>query len=356
MTTSPLATVSTSRGRPAALRLLAAAALPAMVLAACSPTEETAEGETLTIYTSRHYDSDYALYEAFEAETGVAVEAVEADGDLLIERIKADATSNPADVIITVDVGRLWRADQEGLLQPTESDLLTSRLPASLRHPEGHWFGMSQRARVIVYAEDRVSDGELTGYESLADPAFDNRVCARSSGAIYNISLLAALIARWGEEQAGEWASGVAGNLAREPQGGDTDQIRAVAAGECDVALVNHYYFARLLREEPEAAQGLAIFWPEEGPGVHVNTSGLGVGANARNPELAQQFIEFALSDEGQRFFPEITNEYPAVENAPYDNPVLTGLGDFTADPLDPGSIGSNQELAQRLFDTAGWP
>lgn len=336
--------------------LAAAALVPAMLLAACSPGEEAPTAETLTIYTSRHYDSDHAIYEAFEKATGVKVEAVEADGDLLIERIKADATSNPPDVIIAVDIGRMWRADQEGLLAPLDSALINERLPASLRHPAGHWFGIAQRARIVVYATDRVKPGELTGYESLAAPAFKGRVCARSSGSVYNISLLAALVDRWGEDRAGQWASGVAGNLARAPQGGDIDQIRAVAAGECDVALVNHYYFARLLREEPAAVGGLAVFWPQAAPGVHVNTAAAGVGANARNPELARRFLEFTLSDEGQKFFPELTNEFPAVKTVAYNNPALSGLGEFTADPVAADKIGANQDLAQRLFDRAGWP
>ncbi len=327
-----------------------------LVLAACSPAEQDPSDGTLTIYTSRHYDSDYALYEAFEQATGATVEVVEADGDLLIERVKADATSNPPDVIVTVDVGRLWHADQEGLFQPTDSALLVERLPASLRHPEGHWFGLTQRARVMVYAEDRVDAAELDDYANLADQAFEGHICARSSGSIYNISLLASLIAHWGEERASTWASGVASNLARPPQGGDTDQIRAVAAGECDVALVNHYYFARLLREEPAAVEGLAIAFPSAGAGTHMNTSGAGVGANARNPDLARQFIEFALSDEGQRLFPELTNEFPAVASVTYDNAALASFPDFIRDPLPAEQIGANQELAQRLFDRAGWP
>ena len=327
---------------------------------ACSDTAEdgaaAGDGETLTVYSSRHYDSDYALYEAFEAETGVEINVVEADGDLLIERIKADARTNPPDVIITVDAGRLWYADEEGLFAPTDSAMLNERVPASMRHPDGHWFALSKRARVLVYAEDRVDAAQLAGYESLADPAFEGRVCARSSGNIYNISLLSALIERWGEERAQDWAAGVAGNFARDPQGGDTDQIKAVAAGECDIALVNHYYFARLAQDEPATVAGLAVHWPEAGEGVHVNISGGGVAKGARNPELAQRFLEFAVSEQAQRLFPELTNEYPAVEGATYDNAVLTGLGTFRADPLAANDLGANQRLAQQIFDRAGWP
>lgn len=338
---------------------LCAAAAVVLGTAACSDggsADGAADGDTLVLYTARHYDADYALYEAFTEETGIEIEVVEADGDLLIERVKADGASNPPDVIVTVDAGRLWRATEEGLFAPTRSDILEERVPASRRDPEGRWFAISKRARVIVYAEDRVSEDALQGYESLADPAFEGRICARSSGNIYNISLLSALIDRWGEERAQEWATAVAGNLARAPQGGDTDQIEAVEAGECDVAIVNHYYYARMAREDASSVDGLAVFWPEQGEGVHVNISGGGVGANARHPELARRFLEFAVSDEAQRFFPELTNEYPAVEGIAYDNPVLDRLGDFKADPLSAGKMGEHQQAAQRVFDRAGWP
>ena len=328
---------------------------PLVVLGACSQEAETSD-DTLVIYSSRHYDSDYALYEAFTDATGVEVEVVEADGDLLIERVKADGDSNPPDVIITVDSGRLWKADQEGLFASTSSDILNQRVPASMRHPDGHWYGISSRARVLVYAKDRVQASELTGYESLADPKFGDRVCARSSGNIYNISLLSALIARWGEGRAQDWASKVAGNFARDPQGGDSDQIRALVAGECDLALVNHYYYARMALDTNEDVSNVEVYWPEADPGVHVNISGAGVAANARHPELAKKFIEFAVSEEAQKLFPELTSEYPAVPTVTYDNAVLDALGAFKADPLDGTTIGSRQEEAQRLFDRAGWP
>jgi iron(III) transport system substrate-binding protein len=332
------------------------ACFAAALLASCTGGETEPDSDKLVIYSSRHYDSDYALYKAFEEAKGVTVEVIEADGDLLIERVRADGASNPPDVIITVDSGRLWRADQEGLFAPAESEFLNERIPASMRHADGHWYGLSSRARVIVYARDRVDADALAGYESLADPAFEGRVCARSSGNIYNISLLAALIDRWGEARAQDWATKVAANFARDPQGGDSDQIRAVAAGECDAALVNHYYFARMARSEEDDVSGLAVFWPEASPGVHVNISGAGVASGARNPELALSFIEFAASDDAQRLFPELTNEYPAVTSVSYSNDVLDAMGKFTADPLSGSVIGGNQEQAQRVFDRAGWP
>lgn len=336
---------------------LAAVSL-AIALGACESGEEAADaqGDVLTVYSSRHYDSDYALYEAFEEQTGIEVRVIEAEGDLLVERIKADGAATPPDVIVTVDAGRLWQAEQEGLFQPAGSELLDARIPANLRHPDGLWYGLATRARAIVYAPGRVEEGALTGYESLADPAFRGRVCSRSSGNIYNISLLSALIERWGPKRAEAWAEGVADNLARAPVGGDSDQIEAVAAGECDVAIVNHYYLARMMREEPDAVADLALFWPEQGPGVHVNISGAGIARGARNPEAARRFLEFAASERPQRFFAELTSEYPAAAGARYDNPVLERLGSYRADPLDASSLGANQAEARRIFDRAGWP
>ncbi len=329
----------------------------AAILAACGGGDgATPETDVLTVYSARHYDADYALYEAFEEETGIEVRVVEAEGDLLVERIRADIAQTPPDVIVTVDAGRLWQAEQAGLFQPINSPVLNERVPANLRHPEGIWVGLAKRARAIVYAPDRVADGSLTGYASLGEPVFRGRVCSRSSGNVYNISLLAALIERWGTERAEAWARGVAANLARDPVGGDSDQIKAVAAGECDVAIVNHYYFARMLRDEPQMVADLAMFWPDEAPGVHVNISGAGVARGARNPQAARRFIEFAVSDRAQRFFADLSNEYPVVAGVTYDNAALTGLGPFRADPLGASQLGANQAEARRIFDRAGWP
>ncbi len=335
-------------------RALLALAPVLATLAACSDAGSD-DGETLVVFSSRHYDSDYALYEAFEEATGVDVRTIEADGDLLVERLKTDGERSPADVIITVDAGRLWRAEQEDLFAPINSDTLNEAVPAGLRHPDGLWYGLASRARIIVHAADRVSADEISGYESLADPKFKGRVCARSSSNIYNISLMGALIDRWGEERAEEWASGVNSNFARAPQGGDTDQIKAVAAGECDIALVNHYYFSRLAKDDPDVVDGLAVFWPEEGPGIHINVSGAGVAKNAPNPELAQRFIEFAMTEKAQRLFAELTSEYP-VTGITYDNPALQSLEGKTIDPIALGKLGENQAKAQELFNKAGWP
>ncbi len=323
---------------------------------------QAANGEprTLTVYSARHYDSDEQLYALFEEETGIELETIEAGGDLLIERVRADGERSPADIIITVDAGRLWRAEEEGLFAPFHSDLVNQRVPEKLRHPDGLWFGFSKRARVIVYAPDRVDPETLDGYQSLADPRFDDRVCVRSSGNVYNISLMAALIERWGVEQAEEWAQNVTANFARIPSGGDIEQIRAVAAGECDLALVNHYYFARFLKSgapaDQEVAEAVSLYWPEGEEGVHVNISGAGMAANAPHPEEAGEFLEFMVSDEAQRLFPELTNEYPAVPSVTYDNEVLDQFGEFQADDMNVSVLGENQAEAQRVFDRAGWP
>lgn len=337
-----------------------AAAGACLAAAACGQSVDEDSTETLTIYSARHYDSDRAVYQAFEDQTGIQIETIEAGGDLLIERMKADGERSGADVVITVDAGRLWRAEQDGLFQPYDSEIIEERVPESLRHPEGKWFGFAKRARVIAYSQERGTPDEITGYETLADPKWDNRVCVRSSGNIYNISLLAALIERWGDNVAQDWAQGVVRNFARVPSGGDIEQIRAIAAGECDLALVNHYYYARIANSEDaadqEVADAVALNFPEDNGGVHVNISGAGVAANADNVDAAHQFLEFLLSDEAQRMFAELTNEYPVVASAPYENDVLDGFGEFEADPVNVNTLGENQAEAQRMFDRVGWP
>ncbi len=329
--------------------------LSAALLAACGG-ESGGDAQEVILYTARHYDSDELINRRFEEETGIAVRSISADSDLLIERIRADGARSPADVVMTVDAGRLYRAEQAGLFQPVQSDILDSRIPASLRHPDGLWFGFSRRARVFVYAKDRVQPGELGGYETLADPALRGRVCVRSSGVIYNISLLAALIDRWGPDRAQDWADGVVANFARIPSGADMDQILAVRAGECDVALVNHYYFARLIASDPTITDTVAIHWPEAGGGVHVNISGAGVAAGAPHPEAAVRYLEFLASDEAQRMVAETNGEYPVEADVEYDNPIIAEFGTFEADPLNVSVLGENQAEAQRMFDRAGWP
>src|SRR5688572_13109764 len=253
-------------------------AIAALAMAVASATA-VAQENVVNVYSGRHYQTDEALYSGFTKATGIKVNRIEASEDAIIERIRNEGARSPADVMITVDAGRLWRAEQAGLFQPVKSKTLEQRIPANLREPGGHWFGFSQRARVIAYNKAKVRPEEVATYEALAEPQWKGRVCMRSSTNIYNLSLMGALIDHLGAAQAEAWAKGVRANLAQEPKGGDTDQLKAVAAGQCDVTVSNQYYYARLARsdkpEEREIAQRLGIVMPNQKTwGTHVNISG----------------------------------------------------------------------------------
>jgi iron(III) transport system substrate-binding protein len=328
-------------------------------VAACG-RQDSAPEQVLNVYSARHYQSDDALYEAFTRETGIEVRRIEGGDDALIERITQEGDASPADVLITVDAGRLWRAQQAGLFQPAESGILTERIPAHLREPGGHWFGFSTRARIIFYNKERIDPAGLGSYEDLADPRWKGEVCARSGGNIYNLSLMASLIAHHGAEKAEAWARGVVENFARDPQGGDTDQIRAVAAGECGIAIANSYYFARLMNSADPVDQAVVgkvgwIFPNQDDRGTHVNVSGAGIVKHARHPAAALAFLEFLASAETQTRFAQGNNEYPVVAGARLDNPALESLGDFRRDELDASLYGEHQAEAQRAIDRAGW-
>jgi len=315
--------------------------------------------QELNLYSSRHYQTDEALYDDFTQQTGITINRIEGKGDAMIERLKNEGVNSPADVLITVDAGRLWRADQADLFQPVSSDILDQRIPGHLRHPDDHWFGFAQRARVIVYNTDTIDPAGLARYEDLAKPEWKGRVCIRSSSNIYNLSLMSSLIAAHGEAEAEAWAKGVVANFARDPQGGDTDQIRAVAAGECGIAVVNTYYFVRLMTSEKDAdkavVEKVAVIFPnQEDRGTHVNISGAGVLANAPNRKEALQFLEYLASDRAQQHFAGGNNEYPAVDSVPA-NAALQALGTFKADQINVLVYGENQPAAQRVFDRAGW-
>lgn len=320
----------------------------------------TAQERVVNIYSSRHYQTDEALYSGFTKQTGIKVNRIEAGEDALIERLRNEGARSPADVLITVDAGRLWRAEELGLFQPVRSQVLESRIPPSFREPSGQWFGFSLRARVIAYNKDKVRPEELRRYEDLADPRWKERICVRSGTNIYNLSLMGALIDRLGEGKAEQWARAVRANMARPPKGGDTDQLKAVAAGECDVAISNHYYYARLARsEKPEdkaVAHKLGVVLPGlAGTGTHVNVSGAGVLKNAPHRDAAVKFLEYLASDEAQRYFADGNNEWPVVPSARVTNPVLSALGEIMYDPINVAVLGRNQPLAQRIFDRVGW-
>jgi len=318
-----------------------------------------AVAEEVNLYSSRHYQTDEALYESFTKQTGIKINRIDGKGDALIERIKSEGANSPADILITVDVGRLWRADRAGIFQPVRSKLLEERVPANLRHPDGHWFGFSSRARLIFTNKDAVKPGQIARYEDLADPKWRDRVCIRSSSNIYNQSLLGSIISAHGDSGAEKWAKGVVANFARDPKGGDTDQLRSVAAGECDVGVANSYYYVRLLTskkpKDRETAGRITVIFPNQADrGTHINVSGAGILKNAPNRAAAVKFLEYLASDEAQRHFADGNNEYPVVEGvAP--NSALQGLGTFKADTLNVSLYGENQASAQKIFDRAGW-
>ncbi|MGB3200030.1 MAG: Fe(3+) ABC transporter substrate-binding protein [Nodosilinea sp.] len=316
-------------------------------------------GRAVNLYSSRHYDTDDQIYEGFREATGIRVNLVEAEADQLIERIKSEGQNSPADLLVTVDAGRLWRAEQEGMFQPVTSSVLNAAIPENLRHPDGLWYGLTKRARVIVYNKDTVNPAELSTYEALADPKWRGRILVRSSTNIYNQSLVGSMIAAHGAEETEEWARGLVANLARNPEGGDTDQIKAVAAGLGDIAIANTYYFARLAKsdsaEDRAVVEGLGVFFPNQSDrGTHVNISGAGVVKTAPNAEAAVQFLEYLASPEAQRIFAESNNEYPVVEGVAVDS-VVASFGDFKEDSLNASVFGSNNPEALRITDRAGW-
>ncbi|WP_092013521.1 Fe(3+) ABC transporter substrate-binding protein [Marinobacter daqiaonensis] len=329
-----------------------------VALAATTAAANVSASE-VNLYSARHYDSDQVIYDAFTEATGIKVNLIEGKSDALIERIKREGVASPADVLITVDAGNLWRADQEGVFQAVDSGVLKDRLPDQLRHPDGHWFGFSQRLRVIYYNREDFDPSQISTYEDLAKPKFDGEICIRSSTNIYNQSLLASLVEHHGAEEAEEWAKGVVNNMARDPQGGDTDQIRAVAAGECNLAVGNHYYYARLLNSDDvadrEVARKVGIIFPNQsGRGVHANIGGAGVVATAPNRENAVRFLEFLASPTAQEVFAGSNHEYPAVEGV-LANPVLDSWGNLNIDDVNVSVLGENNPEAVRIFDRAGW-
>lgn len=319
-----------------------------------------AQNNVLNLYSSRHYQTDEALYSTFTKQTGIKLNRIEAAEDPLIERIRNEASSSPADVLVTVDAGRLWRAEQMELLQPVVSNVLESRLPAHLRAKSHRWYGFSTRARVIVYNKSMVNAADVQNYEDLADPKLKGKVCTRSGGHIYNLSLMSALIEHWGEAKAEAWAKGVVANFARAPKGGDTDQITAVASGECGVTIANTYYYARLLAsDKPDIRKlmgNIAMVWPnQKTTGTHMNISGAGVLKHAPNKEAAIRYLEYLTSDAAQSYFASGNNEWPAVPSAPLNNRTLEAMGTFKADTLNVAMLGRHQPLAQKIFDRVGY-
>lgn len=320
----------------------------------------TAQDSTLHIYSSRHYNTDEKLYSDFTKETGIAVKRVDGKGDALIARLEQEKDLSEADLFITVDSGRLWRAEQAGLFDTVQSKILNDAIPANLRHPDGLWFGFSSRARVLVYNKNKIDAGVITSYQDLADPKWKGKICIRSSGNIYNQSLLASMIAQDGEEASKTWAKGLLANLARTPQGGDTDQIKAVAAGICDIAVANSYYFFRLQRSENmddlAVVKDLELVFPDQGgKGTHINISGAGVLKNATNKKAAILFLEYLTSKKAQAYFADGNNEYPVLRNVKV-NKIVEKKKDFDAQDISVREFGVYQKQAKMIFDEIGFP
>lgn len=338
-------------------RLLAALTLAA--IAAVTALAANAGAAELNIYSARHYDTDLSLYDRFTEETGIKVNLIEGDSDELIARIEREGRNSPADLLITVDAGRLWRAEEKGLFQPASSSTLDDRIPAHLRHPDGLWYGISKRARIIIYNKAAGVPEKLDTYADLADPVHKGEICMRSSSNLYNVSLLAALIEHEGAEKAEAWTKGVVANFKREPQGNDTANVNAVASGECRISLVNTYYVGRMLASEDAAVRAAAekveiVFPDQQGHGTHVNLSGAGVMKHAPNRDNAVKFIEFLTSDWAQLVLSQSNHEYTAVPGVTDESPVR-GTGTFREDEMNASALGRNQAEAVRIFDRAGW-
>lgn len=331
----------------------------ALAVVASLMTAASGFAAEVNIYSARKDQLIKPLLDEFTKQTGIHYNLLTADADQLLVRLKNEGQNSPADVLITTDVGRLHRAKTEGLLQAVNSPVLAANIPAQYRDPNGQWFGLSLRARVIFYAKDRVDPKELSTYEALADPKWKNRICIRSSNNIYNQSLLAGMIAIHGADKAEQWAEGVVANLARKPQGGDRDQIAAVAAGRCDIAVANTYYYGNMLTsskaDEKAAAEKVGVFWPnQDGRGAHVNISGGAVTMSAKNTAEAVKLLEFLSGDAAQRIYAEVNQEYPVKPGVAW-SPLVKSWGGFKADNLNVSALGENNPEAVRIFDRVGW-
>ena len=317
-----------------------------------------AEGE-LNLYSSRHYDTDERLYSDFTDLTGITINRIDGKGDELIARMEAEGVNSPADVLLTVDTSRLERAKDAGVLQSIDSDILEARVPSALQDADNQWFGFSQRARIIFYDKTDVTNPP-TDYVSLADPAYAGMVCHRSSSNVYSQTLLSAVIENFGSEAATEWAQGVVNNFARDPQGGDTDQLRGLVSGECDISVANTYYFARALRKDvsglssDEIANIGWVFPAQNAEGAHMNLSGGGVATNAPNRENAVKFMEYLASDQAQQYFSAGNDEYPAVPGVGLSASVAA-LGLFRPDAVDLTEVAKHVPEAQMIFNQVGW-
>ncbi len=331
-------------------------AIAGLIFAAIA-TSATAGGE-LNLYSSRHYDTDERLYSEFEEMTGITINRIEGKADELIARMQAEGANSPADILLTVDTSRLKRAKDAGILQATDSAVLEERVPANLQDSDNQWFGFSQRGRIIFYDKNDMTDPPQA-YADLADPKYKGLICIRSSSNVYNQTLLASIITHDGADAAKAWAEGVVANMARDPQGGDTDQLRGIVSGECEIAVSNTYYFARSIRKD---VKGLSadremigwIFPNQDGRGAHMNLSGGGVAAHAPNRENAVKFLEYLSSESAQKYFSNGNDEFPVTDGVPLADSVAA-LGEFKADEIDLSEVAKNIPAAQKIFNEVGW-
>ena len=323
-----------------------------------------AQEKVLNLYSARHYSTDEALYANFTKATGIKINRIDLSDDQLLERVKNEGANSPADVLLLVDAARLYVAQTQGLFAPVKSATLEARIPAQLRDAQGNWFGFSTRARVLVYNKVAMKPENIATYESLADPKNKNTICVRSGAHPYNLSLTSAIIDKLGEAKAEEWAKGLVANFARPPTGGDSDQIKGVAAGECSVAISNTYYLARVLKstkqEDKDIAAKIGWVWPNQATwGTHINISGGGMAKYAPNKESATKFLEYLASDEAQAYFADGNNEWPAVKSVKVKNTALDAMlgasGSFKADNTSISALGIQSVTAQKIADRAGW-
>ena len=338
-------------------------AMPAALLTALLPSHLPAQSDqdAINIYSARKQELIQPLLEDFQARSGIEVNLVTGNADELLTRLELEAEATPADLFITVDAGRLHRAKEAGVLQSIDDAGITGAVPTHLQDQDGLWIGLSKRARAIVYATDRVDEGLLSTYEALTDPEWKGRICIRSSSNIYNQSLVASMIVASGVAATEEWAKGMVDNMARSPAGGDTDQIKAVAAGECDLAVVNSYYFGRLVGSDDadnrKIVENLRIFWPNQGDGergTHINVSGAGITMHAKNRDGALDLLRFLVSADAQDWYSAVNHEFPTVIGAPV-SPTLLAWGDFREDDVGLSLLGVNNRAAVEIFDRAGW-
>jgi iron(III) transport system substrate-binding protein len=337
-------------------------ACAALALAAAGAA--LAQQPTLNLYSARHYQTDEALYDNFTRTTGIKINRIDADDAGILTRLKTEGAASPADVILLVDAARLWRGEIDGLFQPVKSKVLDSRIPATLRGKDdgqgAQWYGFSTRARVVVYNKSKVAREDVDTYQELADAKNKGKLCTRSGSHPYNLSLFGAMTEHLGPVKTEAWLGGLVANMVRAPKGGDTDQIRAVASGECGIALTNTYYLARLMRsdkpEDKADMEKVAVVFPNQSDfGTHVNIAGAGVAKHSKNKEAAVRFLEYLASDSAQAYFAEGNNEWPAVASVKVNNPALRTLGDFKSETVPVAAVGMNQVKVQQMLDRVGY-